>query len=156
MSGDTKVTWNSLPKRKTFSIWRWWHILGTMHSLGCTSGLFLLIAQQPLPGRGGEEKGLLFDENPDFGLKTLQMRERPKKQKQEEKGSFSGKNTKNRLTAPIFWAQLSNMIWTSLFPIGFVIPNGFWMKKGPFSDCYLLRMQRRRSRKPIQNFRFKK
>ena len=50
---------------------------------------------------------------------------------QREKWAFSGENTKNRLTAPIFQAQLSNMISISLFRIGFVFSNGFWLKKGP-------------------------
>ena len=92
MSGDTRVTWNSLHKQSAFSIWLWWHVLWTTHFLGCRSGLFLLILQQPLPG--GRKKGLFFDENPDCGLKTLQIRERQRKQKQGEKGSFWGENKK--------------------------------------------------------------
>ena len=60
--------------------------------LAAESGLFLIIVQQPLPG--GRDKGAFLDENPDFGLKTLQMRERKGKQKQGEKGSFSGKTRK--------------------------------------------------------------
>ena len=130
MSGATKVTWNSLQNRKAFSIWPWWHVLWTTRFLGCRSGLFSLIKQQPLPIR--IKRGPFSDENPDFGLKTLQMRERQKKQKKQgEKGSFLGENTKNRLPALIFQAQISNMIWISLFPIGFEVSNGFWLKKGP-------------------------
>ena len=51
MSGATKVTWNSLHRCKTFLTWLWWHVLGALHSPGCRSGLFLLLVQQPLPGR---------------------------------------------------------------------------------------------------------
>ena len=51
-----------------------------------------------------------LDENPDFGLKPVQMQERQRKQNQGERGACSGESTKNRLTAPIFRAQLSNMI----------------------------------------------
>ena len=108
MSGDTKVTWNSLPNRKAFSIWLWWHVLWTTHFLGCRNGLFLLILQQPLPG--GREKGPFLDENPDFGLNTLQMRERQRKQKQGEKGSFSGKTRKTDSQHP--FSELNFETWS--------------------------------------------
>ena len=38
-----------------------------------------------------------------------------KKHNQGEKGAFLGQNTKNWLPAPIFWTQLSNVIWISFF-----------------------------------------
>ena len=66
--------------------------LGHCIPLAAESGLFLIIVQQPLPG--GREKGPFLDENPDFGLKALQMRERKGKQNQGEKGSFLGETQK--------------------------------------------------------------
>ena len=96
MSGDTKMTWNTRQKRKTFLNWLWWRVLGAMYFLGCKSGPFLLILQQPLPG--GREKGLLFGWKSRFWTKNPANAGETKKTKSRRKDVFFGRKYKKKQT----------------------------------------------------------
>ena len=100
MSGDTKVTWNSLPNLKAFSIWPWWNVLWATHFLGCRSGLFLLIKQQPLPI--GIEKGALFGWKSRFWTKNPANTGETKKTKTRRKGVFFGRKHKKQTPSTHF------------------------------------------------------
>ena len=94
MSGDTKVTWNSLHRCKAFLICLWWHVLRALHSPGSRSGLFLLILKQPLPIRA--KKGALFGWKSRFWTKNPANTGETKKTKTRRKGVFSGRKYKKQ------------------------------------------------------------
>ena len=125
--------------------------MGALHSLGCTGGIFLLIAQQRLPG--GREKGLFFDENPDFGLKPCKCG-RDKENKIKEKRGLFGRKFKKQTHRTHFLSSTFRHHLSKPFSNG--IFKWFSNEQGPFSYMYLLHMQILGSRKPIQNIRFKK
>ena len=133
---DDPMTWMGTPKWLETARTSTMHfrsacggvLLGALHSLSSRTGLSLLIVQQPFPG--GREKAFL-DENPDFGLKTPIIWDRPRNINKAKGGLFRGKVPKTDSQHPFFDLNFQTSSEQAFFSNSLCITKWFfWMKRG--------------------------